>query len=840
MKLYLLKQLSCECYSHGVRMISVPLAMLLIATLTLTPAQTVRAESASAIEEVVVTARKRDESLQEVPVVVNVLTEDAINSQRIEGIGDIGAIVPGMVSSRAASGTAGIIYLRGIGTGGLNPSFDQAVAINLDGVGINSAQMMRAGMIDLRQIEVLKGPQALFYGKNSPGGVIAIHSNDPTDELEVELTVAYATETEEPTIRGIISGPLGDTLSGRLSFGFSEADAYGSDVYNSDIFETGPTGDPVQVGFATPRNQELDTSYVMGTLLWEPSDDFSAKLKYAHLQDDSVGNGSHQTQRIWCGLGVPQIIHPVNGISECSADDTNASPGINPALLDELRGGRYAGTREGFNDIENNFAVLEMNYHTAGGLTLTSVSGYFSVDDERLSDSSFQQVSGLVAAQTTGLEQWSQELRLTSNYDGNANFAVGVFYESKEFDRDTDVSAGGNMFGLVPFFGMFPFSFGRQLSYQDSTAYSVFGQLNWDVSEKVTLALGGRYSYEEKRASQIVEIRATPQFGAPAVPPTDVPYLNDDTDWNNFSPEVTVSYQYTDDIMFFASYREGFKSGGYDLSYRTGDLVSSVFAGELWDNIYDEEVVDGFEVGMKSTLLDGTLRLNVTAYSYDYDDLQVSQFDADASGAQSFSISNAAAASVDGVDVETLWVTQVEGLTLTANFAWGSFEYEDFTTECWTGQTIAMGCNLDPDPVTGNFRKVDMSGEPLPLASDLSATLGLIYDTQLSSNWNLSLNLTGSFKDDYHPGSELIPDGVVQDGYWIINAAASLYSSDDRWEIYVRGVNLGDEYYTVSIAGAPFSGNDALTGTNDPSGLQDFLGGVPGGREITMGIIYRM
>ena len=839
MKLYLLKQRSCECYSHGVRMASVPLVMVLIAALTLTPAQTVRAESASAIEEIVVTARKRNESLQEVPVVVNVLTEDAINSQRIEGIGDIGAVVPGLVTSRAASGTAGVIYLRGIGTGGLNPSFDQAVAINLDGIGINSAQLMRAGMVDLRQIEVLKGPQALFYGKNSPGGVIAIHSNDPSDELEMELTVAYETETEESTIRGILSGPVGDTLSGRLSFGFSEADAYGIDVYNSNVFETGPAG-PVQVGYAKPRNQELDTSYVMGTLLWEPTDNFSAKFKYAHLQDDSVGNGSHQTQRIWCGLGAPQVAHPVAGISECRADDTNASPGLNPDIIGELRGGRYAGKREGFNDIENDFAALEMNYSTDGGFTITSVTGYFKVDDERLSDSSFQQVTGLAAAQTTGLEQWSQELRLTSDFDGNVNFTLGAFYESKELDRDADVTAGGNLLGVVPVFGNFPYNFGRQLSFQDGTAYSVFGQLNWDLSEKVTLALGGRYSYEEKEASQIVEIRATPQFGAPAIPPTDVPYLDDDTDWNNFSPEATLSYQYTDDIMFFASYRSGFKSGGYDLSYRTTDLATTVSTpGALWDNVYDEETVDGFEIGMKSTLLDGTFRLNITAYSYEYDDLQVAQFDG-ASGALSFSISNAAAATVDGVDVETLWVTPVEGLTLTANLAWGKFEFDDFITECWGGQTIALGCTLDPDPVTGNFRQADMSGEPLPLASDLSATLGLTYDTQLSSNWNLSFNLTGSFKDDYHPGSELIPDGVVQDGYWIVNAAASLYSSDDKWELYVRGVNLTDEYYVVSIAGAPFSGNDTLTGTNDPSGLQDFLGGVPGGREITLGITYRL
>lgn len=158
---------------------SLVLALAIVGTSLLMPMQSALAESMQTVEEVVVTARKRQESLQEVPVVVDVITEDTIRSQRIEGIKDIGAIVPGMVASKTISGTSGVIYLRGVGTGSSNPTFDQAVAINLDGVGINSAQMMQAGMFDMRQIEVLRGPQALFYGKNSPGGVIAIHTNDP-------------------------------------------------------------------------------------------------------------------------------------------------------------------------------------------------------------------------------------------------------------------------------------------------------------------------------------------------------------------------------------------------------------------------------------------------------------------------------------------------------------------------------------------------------------------------------------------------------------------------------------------------------------------------------------
>ena len=235
------------------------------------------------IEEVIVTARKREESLQETPVVVNVLTSDMLNSQRIEGIEDLGSIVPGLVTSRSGASSAGAIYLRGVGTGSGNGLFDQAVAINFDGVGISSPQLiMTAGMFDLDRIEVLRGPQALFYGKNSPGGVIALHTKKPTDEFEMELTAMYETEGEEPAFRGIVSGAFSETLFGRLSVGWSEADNHLFDVVNFDVFEPGPGGVPVQTAFGTSKHPvEIERVYAMGTLLWEPTDSFSASLKYA-------------------------------------------------------------------------------------------------------------------------------------------------------------------------------------------------------------------------------------------------------------------------------------------------------------------------------------------------------------------------------------------------------------------------------------------------------------------------------------------------------------------------------------------------------------------------------
>ena len=809
------------------------LALTLVSTSMLIPAESAQAESMNVIEEVVVTARKRQETLQEVPVVVSVLTEDAINTQRIESISDISTIVPGMVATQVTSGTSGFIYLRGVGTGSGNPAFDQAVAINVDGMGINSAQMMNAGMFDLRQIEVLKGPQALFYGKNSPGGVIAIHTNDPGDEFEFELTGMYESVAEETTVQGVISGPLSDTLGARLAFGHSAAEDSWRKIINEDRFEPGPAG-PVQTGFHT-GNSELDTTFVLGTLLWEPTDNFSAKLKYAHLQDDQSGPIMDVIQKVWCPLGEPQgVAYPVPGVP-CKADDVAISAGLSPILSGWLWDGEFAGETDGRFDNENDFAVLEMNYHLDNGLTFTSVTGYFTNEETRLAESTFQIAVGLPANFLTELDQWSQELRLTSSFDGNVNFTLGAYYEDKKIGRDSDVAAG--VLPLVPVAGWFPLYIGRQIREQEGTAWSGFGQINWDINEQWALAVGGRYSYEEKELTSQIEIKAPNVYGIPAITPTAVPFVEPKKDWDNFSPEVTLSYQYNDDVMFFASYRQGFKSGGYDISYGIAPRLVAITTGGALENTYNEENVDGFEVGMKSTLADGTMRFNVTAYSFGYEDLQLSKFDGQT---LSFSLFNAGKASVDGLEVETLWVTPVEGLTLTANLAWGNSEFDEFIAPCWAGQTIAMGCSSEPSPITGNFLGSDRAGENLPFASDLSATLGVNYVAQVSDNWNLAFNLTASFKDNYNPIPGLPPEDGLQDSFWWVNAGVSVYSSDDRWELFVRGVNLTDEVYRVSGGPSPGQGDVAFSGTNDPSGLPDWIAVVQGGQQINAGVTLRM
>ena len=808
------------------------------------PVGSVQAQGENVLEELIVTARKREESLQETPVVVNVLTSDSINSARIEGIRDLGTVVPGLVTTETSASTAGVIFLRGVGTGSLSPLFDQAVSLNFDGVGISSAALMNAGMFDLERIEVLRGPQALFFGKNSPGGVVALHTKDPSDEFELELTAMYESEGEEPILRAIISGPLGDTLSARLSVGWSDAE-YRFDAYNFDAFEAGPGGVPVQTAYATGKNPvQTEKIYAIGTLLWEPTDTLSARLKYAYLEDNRDGHTIFNFQRTQCPYGAPQAQYPVPGIDNCKLDGKVIAGGLSPALTAVDPNFPGYADRFGFADDEENIVSLEINYELSDTLELTSVTGYYDNFNERIAESSFQVAVGLMNSVGGETEQWSQELRLSSNFDGAVNFMVGAYYEDKEIDTHNAVTGGSSLlhfYGLAPtppaFVGLIPIPFGQQFTGQESTAYSVFGQVDWEFAEQWTLAVGARYSYEEKEGSFGVNHFSPLPNGGPVIA---VPLLEDDPDWDNISPEVTLSYRYTDDVMFFASYKEGFKSGGFDAAYKPGELLGLVLQGIPYDNVYDEEEAEGFEVGMKSTLLDGTLRLNATLYYYEYTDLQLSRLDSASGGAPALYVVNVGEATVEGLELEALWSTPVEGLTLTSNLAFNNAEYDEYIADCFTGQTIAMGCNVRPHGVTGNFTGSDMAGESLQNASDVSATLALDYLVAIGSDWNLALNVTSSYKDDYNPTTQSYPESYWQESYWVHNASVSLFSSDDTWEFFVRGLNLSDEYYSATGSGVPFTGSGATTGTSDPSGLQDFFQFANGGRQVMIGLTYRM
>ena len=282
--------------------------------------------------------------------------------------------------------------------------------------------------------------------------------------------------------------------------------------------------------------------------------------------------------------------------------------------------------------------------------------------------------------------------------------------------------------------------------------------------------------------------------------------------------------------MFFASYRTGFKSGGFDGTAGKGPLINQ---GLAFDLLCDEEEIKGFELGMKARLLDDALTLNVTGFSYKYDDLQVTVLESEAI---TLRVLNAAEATVEGLEFDAVWATPTAGLTLRGNLNYLNAEFDEFLGDCYTGQTIALGCNQVPSAITGNFTVQVPDGEPLPNASEWSASFGFEFDTPLSDSLHLGITGFASYTDDYATTATFVP-GSEQASYWLLNASLSLYSSDDRWTLYVKGTNLGDEYWNLKSADVVFTG----AGKGAATGIRaDQLGVVRGGRRVTLGVTFRI
>ncbi len=766
-------------------------------------AQSTGIESERVIEEIIVTSRKRSETLQDVPISVNVLSEDLIDSLRITDVQGLASAIPGLQIADQTGGTGGgLVALRGVSNGDNGVLIDQAVAINIDGAPINDARFLHGSLFDLRQVEVMRGPQALFYGKNSPGGVIALHTNDPGENFELVLSADYESEAKERVGKFIISGPLSDTFGARLAMSYSEQDGM-FDVISTPTF-------PV----ATDEFPNREDLFVIGTLVYEPNDELKVRLKANYFDREIKGGWQWATQRTLCPLGAPQARAPLD---DCKTNKTVYATGIHPAAAAYDPG--FAGSSpDGEHSTEAFVGSVTVDYHLPeSSLKLTSVTTLFDLENYLSGDLSWEPTPLLQSQNPSEIDQFTQEFRLASQFDGDFNFTAGVFFEDGDRGMSIDTLLTPVFFGgaLGP---NFVFPLGVQKYSQNTTSWSVFFEGEWNISDKVTFSGGARYTDEEK------EIDSYTFRGASV---TNL-IVKDKEQWRNLSPEVSLQYKLTDSVMFFAGYRSGFKSGGFDGAFK----APAINVGAPLDLLYDEEEIEGFEVGIKARLLDDSLTLNVTAFSYDYEDLQLSILESEAIIVR---VVNAAEASVEGLEVDAVWATPVAGLTLRGNLNFLNAEFTDFLGDCYTGQTVALGCNQALNASTGLFTGQLLDGEPLLNAPDFAGSIGFEFVAPLTDGLNIAITGFASYQDDYKTTATFVPN-TGQDSYSLINASVSLYSADDQWTVYLKGTNLGDEYYNLKSADVAFTGAGKGGVTAIPA---DQLGVVRGGRRVTFGVTYR-
>lgn len=771
-------------------------------------------EATTAVQDVVVQARRRSERLIDVPVAITAVSAETLDTYSVSRVSDMATLVPSLVAGKAASGSSASIFLRGVGSTALSAGFDQSVSFVIDGLPMSRGREISLPQFDIQNVEVLKGPQALYYGKNTTGGLIAVTSNNPTSTFEAGAKTGYGFEAAEWYGEGYVSGPISETLRGRLAARVSSSDGAfentAADVYLN------PTGEN---RYKTSDNRGgADTLGVRLSLDWDPAESISFRLKAGMTQVED-GGPTDLIERI-CAPGRTTPL-PANGVpaspnADCRVDGRSDASTIPTEIAKQ----NYRWARDGkpYGDFGSEYVVLNGNFE-APRFNVNSITGYYHFEQTDLNNVSGE---GYPASftQFADFSQLSQEIRLETKLDGPVNFTFGGFVSRGEFEFNTDA-----YIVPVPLMGSQNYlAFSRDNGFtQDSQ--SLFAQATWALNEKWELSGGARQSWESRSSYQQGR---EPHIAFAAAYPANI-RLTDVYEDDNLSPEVTLRYKPSRDTTAYVAYKQGFKGGGFNISQALSPLAT-VEAGR-----YGSETAEGFEAGWRTLLFDRALAFNITAYSYEYDDLQVQYFDP---VSVSLTAGNAGKLQTRGVETDFQWmVAQVPGLTIRGAAAYNDAQYKDYVGQCYAGQTIALGCNLMFDPATGAYNGQDYDGRTPPKAPEFAGRLGATYERPVTST-GVMLRLNGdvAYTGEYNYTDALRPD-AVQDAYTKLDLSVALVAPDDRWTVSLIGRNLTDELVVTAANDIPFAGG---TGTGTTNGaLSDLSAFIDNPREIFLEFAWR-
>ena len=765
-------------------------------------------------DEIIVTARKREESVLKVPVVETVLTAETLQQNNVVDISAVTEQVAGLQIGGNVLTVGTQVSLRGVGTSSLDAGVDQSVSLNIDGLQITQGASYNVGLFDMAQVEVLKGPQALFFGKNSPGGVIAITTADPGPDRELIARAQYGFEAKEKRAELIYSAPISDTVGLRLAGAYANDEGY---FFNRAVAAPG-------LGGVTPqsdRYNENDEYILRGTLLWEPTSDTSVRLKLNNTRKKVIGGGSPLGS---CpdGVGAPVGIPFISPNETCKVDRDIYIVDVDPLAFPEARNGgvpflRYVTT----------FGTLEINHEFGQGLIFTSTSGYYDHKVDGLLNGVNTGFAGptLIADNQFDRRDYTQELRLQSDFDTPLNFLIGGYYQDAQVSNR--IYVGGNTFLGLPSF------LTGGLNDVSIEALSAFGQLRYRPIETLEIAAGVRYTDEKRFDDTFI----TSSFDSPLIP---VEVANPRLRSKNWSPELTITYTPTDDLTIFGALKQGYKSGSF---------IMTLPPSPGGDNSFGDERVRGGEVGVKFRTPDRAFTTNLAFYYYKYDDLQVGANEQAEGGLPVIRTINAASSKVYGVDFEASYAPPgIDGLNarLAVNYNHARFEEFD-TAPCYGGQRIQDGCNLIFNDTTMRFQAQDLSGAPLPKAADWTVTGGIDYDMPVGDSFALALGVNAQYSSKFLRGLGRFDgiQGLTQPAYAKINANIAFGPEDKTWEVALIGKNLTDKFTsgnctTFSAAtGQIFLAPETGTSMRNAAGLDELACITDRGREVFVRLTLR-
>lgn len=745
----------------------------------------------SGLEEIIITARKREESLQDAPIQVSALSRERIEQFDATSLEKIAGLSPQLFVARTSNGSGAQITMRGIGSSATSIGLEQSVAVVLDGIYFGQGRVLNEGMFDLAQVEILKGPQALFFGKNATAGVISLTTAKPTDELEVTARGYYEFEAQELRGEAVLSGPLTDTIGGRLAIRYSKMfgglfnNTSAAQSWNTfDVATLTPGVDTAPAGTDdTPGSEDF---LARATLSFDPTDDFSATFSAAYTSSE-FENSSFNAVIYNCPGGVSQT----NG-TPCR-DHFKISQNRFPLAPRSLPYAKSDGSL--YNDYESYSLTANVEY-TLGAFTLTSVTNWQNNDNAWACHCDGQSQPGAVYA--TEISTWrsvSEEFRVLSNFDGRVDFMAGFLFQ----DTDRDFSQWFGFLGLLNSAAPDPKYRAVSVSkngFTEGQTISPFAQLLVDVTDDIEFSAGVRYTHETKD-SLFIHPYLNP--GVAALWQQGIPVAGDQK-FNDWSPEATLTWHVNEDLTVYGAYKTAYKSGGFSIS----GLYSA--GGSAQDFLFSPETVEGGEIGAKSTLLDGQLRLNTTAYWYTFNDLQVDFFN---SPSFAFITLNAGKARTRGFEVETEYAPAAfAGLTFRGSAAFNDAKYLNFIAPCWAGQTLAQGCSLatpvpetmTPGNPTGTAGQ-DISGRRTTVAPEWSFSYGFGYEGEIAGfSWGAALD--GLYSGDYLASTIANPHSA-RDSYATLNLSTHIATGDGRWDLALIARNLTNQLIVSGGGDAP-------------------------------------
>lgn len=691
-------------------------------------------------DEIIVTAQKRAQRLQDVPLTISVLTGEQLDRQSITNIQDVQNTTPELnFVGQPSSGYS----IRGSGTQTFTRSAENNVLIVVDGVVLGQLTPPTSSLFDLAQIEVLSGPQGMLFGKNASAGVVNITTQAP-DPSDASAFVRLSAGEEGYGVFNMMANlPLSDTAALRLTASRDQRDGTTFNRFNSQTID------------------DFANDAFRARLLWEVTPNFSLNV-IADAESQQGGN------TVWTARIAPNI-GPTSIGGRLAACGVTPGPENTEVCLDG----------PAFREVEGKGLSVQAGWDI-GGVTLTSISAYRAYTREVDTDSDTRPINALNRnLATDDISQWTQELRIANNGDGRFSYVAGAFWYDYNYDSYTE-QAG--TLGLLPFVAA---RSNTDNVLQQSVA--VFGQAEFDLTDKITLIAGGRQTWEKVKlgAASFVRPGTGVRFAPAFSPSVDAQEIRAETT-DNFSYRLGAQYMPGRDLTFFATYSKGYK----------GPAVNTTLGGAFAPGIVRPEVPTNIEVGLKSVAFDGRVRTDLSFFDTTVEDFQA-QTAIVAGGLTRFVFSNASELNFHGAQLN-LSAEPIDNLNLNFGALYNEATYGDFIVQC--NAPFTAGCT----PAAGGSLVTNANGRQLAGAPEWKLTLGGSYEFPMGGNVLGFVDANGAYRSETTTSATPDPNLVIP-SYTLVDARLGLRADNGAWRIALFGKNIFDERAAGFIFRDPLS-----------------------------------